>query len=114
MSPAFARSNGAGVAYIQRVASQSSLSRFFAAFDSAGKTCGVSVRCGDGAWIGCRHAVKVHAGLDSTRLLRTVIKKESKWATRAPGQPCLHPLLAVVAEAQRATVAACRQQQLRQ
>lgn len=87
---------------IQRVASQSSLSRFFAAFDSAGK----NLRCFRPLWRWCMDRLPSRRegytlDLDSTRLLHEDGHQEGIKVgyTRTGLKPCLHPLLAVVAEA---------------
>ena len=87
---------------IPRVASQSSLSRFFAGFTSAG----VNLRCFRPLWRwgieqlpSRRHGYTLD--LDSTRLLHEDGQQEGVEVgyTRLGLKPCLHPLLAVLAEA---------------
>lgn len=87
---------------IPRVASQSSLSRFFAGFDSAG----ANLRCFRPLWRWCVDRLPSRrAGytldLDSTRLLHEDGHQEGIKVgyTRTGLKPCLHPLLAVIAEA---------------
>ena len=87
---------------IGRVASQSTLSRFFAGFTSAG----VNLRCFRPLWRWCVDQLPSRAegytlDLDSTRLLHEDGHQEGVAVgyTRAGFKPCLHPLLAVLAEA---------------
>ena len=87
---------------IRRVASQSSLSRFFAGFTSAG----TNLRCFRPLWQWCVARLPSRRegytlDLDSTRLLHEDGHQEGVKVgyTRAGLKPCLHPLLAVVAEA---------------
>jgi len=86
---------------IRRVASQSSLSRFFAGFTSAGS----NLRCFRPLWEWCVAALPSRRegytlDLDSTRLLHEDGHQEGVQVgyTRAGFKPCLHPLLAVLAE----------------
>lgn len=86
---------------IRRVASQSSLSRFFAGFASAG----ANLRCFRPLWQWCLAALPSRRegytlDLDSTRLLHEDGHQEGVQVgyTRAGFKPCLHPLLAVLAE----------------
>lgn len=87
---------------IKRVASQSTLSRFFAVFDSAGK----NQRCFGPLWEWCIRRVKARKDgysldFDSTRLLHEDGHQEGVKTgyTRVGLKPCLHPLLAVLEEA---------------
>ena len=87
---------------IRRVASQSSLSRFFQVFTSAG----VNLRCFRSLWRwGLERLPSRREGytldLDSTRLLHEDSHQEGVQAgyTRMGVNPCLHPLLAILAEA---------------
>jgi len=86
---------------IRRVASGSSLSRFFAGFGSAG----ANLRCFRPLWQWCMQQLPSRPGgytldLDSTRLLHEDGHQEGVKAGYTPHgiKPCLHPLLAVVAE----------------
>lgn len=86
---------------IKRVASQSALSRFFAGFTSAG----ANLRCFRPLWHwGLNRLPSARAGytldLDSTRLLHEDGHQEGVAVgyTRQGLKPCLHPLLAVIAE----------------
>lgn len=86
---------------IERVASQSALSRFFAAFDSAGG----NLRCFRPLWHwGLDRLPSRKEGytldLDSTRLLHKDGHQEGVAGgyTKQGIKPCLHPLLAVLAE----------------
>ncbi len=86
---------------IRRVASQSVLSRFFAGFTSAG----VNLRCFRSLWHwGLNRLPSTKEGytldLDSTRLLHEDGHQEGVRVgyTRQGLKPCLHPLLAVLAE----------------
>jgi len=87
---------------IRRVASQSSLSRFFAGFGSAG----ANLRCFRPLWRWCAERLPSRRegytlDLDSTRLLHEDGHQEGVKAgyTRVGFKPCLNPLLAVLAEA---------------
>jgi hypothetical protein len=87
---------------IPRVASQSTLSRFFADFGSAA----VNLRCFRPLWQWCIHRLPGRPegytlDLDSTRLLHEDGQQEGVAVgyTKRGLKPCLHPLLAVVAEA---------------
>lgn len=87
---------------IKRVSSQSTLSRFFAVFDSAGK----NQRCFGPMWEWCIKRVKARKegyslDFDSTRLLHEDGHQEGVKTgyTRVGLKPCLHPLLAVLEEA---------------
>ncbi len=87
---------------IRRVASQSSLSRFFAGFSSAG----TNLRCFRPLWRWCMERLPSRSegytlDLDSTRLLHADGHQEGVQTgyTRQGLKPCLHPLLAVLAEA---------------
>lgn len=87
---------------IKRVASQSVLSRFFQGFDSAG----ANLRCFRPLWHWCLNRLpSLKAGytldLDSTRLLHEDGRQEGVAVgyTKRGLKPCLHPLLAVLAEA---------------
>src|SRR5271166_4873738 len=86
---------------IQRVPSQASLSRFFADFGSAA----VNLRCFRPLWRWC--VQRLPSGqegytldLDSTRLLHEDSQQEGVAVgyTKRGLKPCLHPLLAVLAE----------------
>jgi hypothetical protein len=86
---------------VRRVASQSALSRFFQGFDSAG----TNLRCFRPLWHWCLHRLPgakdgCTLDLDSTRLLHEDGHQEGVAVgyTRQGLKPCLHPLLAVVAE----------------
>ena len=86
---------------VRRVASQSALSRFFQDFDSAG----TNLRCFRGLWHWCLDRLpSAQEGytldLDSTRLLHEDGHQEGVAVgyTRQGLKPCLHPLLAVIAE----------------
>jgi hypothetical protein len=87
---------------IKRVSSQSTLSRFFAVFDSAGK----NQHCFGPMWEWCIKRVKARKegyslDFDSTRLLHEDGHQEGVKTgyTRVGLKPCLHPLLAVLEEA---------------
>ena len=87
---------------IPRVASQSALSRFFAGFDSAG----ANLRCFRPLWQWCLAGLPSRRDgytldLDSLRLLHKDGHQEGVRVgyTRQGLKPCLHPLLAVLAEA---------------
>jgi len=87
---------------IRRVASQSSLSRFFAGFTSAG----ANLRCFRPLWRWCVERLPSRPegytlDLDSTRLLHEDGHQEGVKTgyTRQGLKPCLHPLLAVLSEA---------------
>jgi hypothetical protein len=87
---------------VRRVASQSVLSRFFQGFDSAG----TNLRCFRRLWhwsLGRLPSAKegYTLDLDSTRLLHEDGHQEGVAVgyTRQGLKPCLHPLLAVIAEA---------------
>lgn len=87
---------------IERVASQSSLSRFFGGFASAGS----NLRCFRPLWRWCMDRLPSRRegytlDLDSTRLLHKDGNQEGVQAgyTNKGFKPCLHPLLAIVAEA---------------
>jgi hypothetical protein len=87
---------------IERVASQSALSRFFAGFNSAGG----NLRCFRPLWRWCVDRLPSRRegytlDLDSTRLLHEDGHQEGVRVgyTRTGLKPCLHPLLAVLAEA---------------
>jgi len=87
---------------IRRVASQSSLSRFFAGFTSAG----ANLRCFRPLWRWCVERLPSRPegytlDLDSTRLLHADGHQEGVKTgyIRHGLKPCLHPLLAVLAEA---------------
>lgn len=87
---------------IARVPSQSSLSRFFAGFRSAG----VNLRCFRPLWRWCVERLPSRRegytlDLDSTRLLHEDGQQEGVRVgyTRTGLKPCLHPLLAILAEA---------------
>ena len=86
---------------IKRVASQSALSRFFQGFDSAG----ANLRCFRPLWHWCLNRLpscqeSYTLDLDSTRLLHEDGQQEGVAVgyTKRGLKPCLHPLLAVVAE----------------
>jgi len=86
---------------VRRVASQSVLSRFFQGFDSAG----TNLRCFRPLWHwGLNRLPSAKEGytldLDSTRLLHEDGHQEGVAVgyTRQGLKPCLHPLLAVIAE----------------
>ena len=86
---------------VRRVASQSALSRFFQGFDSAG----TNLRCFRPLWHwGLNRLPSAKEGytldLDSTRLLHEDGHQEGVAVgyTRQGLKPCLHPLLAVIAE----------------
>jgi hypothetical protein len=86
---------------IRRVASQSSFSRFFAGFTSAG----TNLRCFRPLWRWCIERLPSRRegytlDLDSTRLLHEDGHQEGVEVgyTRNGLKPCLHPLLAVLAE----------------
>ena len=86
---------------IKRVASQSVLSRFFQGFDSAG----TNLRCFRPLWQWCVNRLPSRKegytlDLDSTRLLHEDGHQEGVVGgyTKQGLKPCLHPLLAVVAE----------------
>jgi hypothetical protein len=86
---------------IQRVASQSTLSRFFADFGSAAQ----NLRCFRPLWQWCAHRLPSRPegytlDLDSTRLLHEDSQQEGVAVgyTKRGLKPCLHPLLAVLAE----------------
>jgi Transposase DDE domain group 1 len=86
---------------VRRVASQSALSRFFQGFDSAG----TNLRCFRQLWHWCLNRLPsakegYTLDLDSTRLLHEDGHQEGVAVgyTRAGLKPCLHPLLAVIAE----------------
>jgi DDE family transposase len=87
---------------IPRVASQSTLSRFFTGFDSAA----VNLRCFRPLWRWCLHRLPSRKegytlDLDSTRLLHEDGQQEGVAVgyTKRGLKPCLHPLVAVLAEA---------------
>ena len=86
---------------IRRVASASSLSRFFGGFTSAGK----NLACFRSLWRWGLDQLPSRRGgytldLDSTRLLHEDGQQEGVRAgyTRLGVKPCLHPLLAIVSE----------------
>ena len=86
---------------IRRVASESSLSRFFAGFRSAG----ANLRCFRPLWQWCAGQLPSRPegytlDLDSTRLLHEDGHQQgvATGYTREGLKPCLHPLLAVLAE----------------
>lgn len=86
---------------VPRVASQSSLSRFFADFGSAA----VNLRCFRSLWRWCVERLPSRKegytlDLDSTRLLHEDGQQEGVAVgyTKRGLKPCLHPLLAVLAE----------------
>ena len=87
---------------IKRVASQSALTRFFQGFTSAGD----NLRCFRPLWHWCLDRLPSHKegytlDLDSTRLLRKDGQQEGVQGgyTKQGVKPCLHPLLATLAEA---------------
>ena len=87
---------------IRRVASQSALSRFFAGFTGAG----ANLRCFRPLWSWCAARLPSRRDgytldLDSTRLLHEDGRQEGVKVgyTKRGLKPCLHPLLAVLAEA---------------
>ncbi len=87
---------------IQRMGSQSSFSRFFQGFDTAGK----NLAAFRALWHWCLERLPSRAGgyaldLDSTRLLHEDGHQEGVQTgyTRLGTKPCLHPLLAVLEEA---------------
>lgn len=87
---------------VRRVASQSALSRFFQGFDSAG----TNLRCFRPLWHWCLNRLPSRkegytVDLDSTRLLHEDGQQEGVAVgyTKRGLKPCLHPLLAVLAEA---------------
>jgi hypothetical protein len=87
---------------IERIGSQSSLTRFFQGFNTAGKNL-ATFRC---LWRWCLERLPSRAGgyaldLDSTRLLHEDGHQEGVQTgyTRLGTKPCLHPLLAVLEEA---------------
>ncbi len=87
---------------VSRVPSQSTLSRFFGRFDSAGG----NLRTFGAAWHWCVERLNSRAGgysldLDSTQLLHEDGSQEGVKVgyTRVGNKPCLHPLLAVLEEA---------------
>jgi hypothetical protein len=86
---------------IERVPSQSSFSRFFAGFGSAA----ANLRCFRPLWQWCVHRLPSRKegytlDLDSTRLLHEDGRQEGVAVgyTKRGLKPCLHPLLAVLAE----------------
>lgn len=86
---------------IRRVASQSTLSRFFAGFRSAG----ANLACFRPLWRWGLERLPSRRGgyaldLDSTRLLHDGARQQGVCVgyTREGLRPCLHPLLAVIAE----------------
>jgi hypothetical protein len=86
---------------VRRVASQSALSRFFQGFDSAG----TNLRCFRRLWHWCLNRLPstkegYTLDLDSTRLLHEDGHQQGVAVgyTRVGLKPCLHPLLAVIAE----------------
>jgi Transposase DDE domain group 1 len=86
---------------VRRVASQSVLSRFFQGFDSAG----TNLRCFRQLWHWCLNRLPsakegYTLDLDSTRLLHEDGHQQGVAVgyTRSGLKPCLHPLLAVIAE----------------
>jgi hypothetical protein len=86
---------------IKRIASQSGLTRFFQGFGSAG----ANLRCFRPLWRWCLDRLPSAKGgytldLDSTRLLHEDGRQEGVTVgyTKRGLKPCLHPLLAVVAE----------------
>ena len=86
---------------IERVPSQSSFSRFFAGFGSAA----ANLRCFRPLWRWCVHRLPGRKegytlDLDSTRLLHEDGRQEGVAVgyTKRGLKPCLHPLLAVLAE----------------
>jgi hypothetical protein len=87
---------------VERVASPSSLSRFFAGFTSAGD----NLRCFRGLWQWAMKRLPSRTDgytldLDSTRLLHEDGHQQGVAVGYTPKglKPCLHPLLAVLAEA---------------
>lgn len=87
---------------IQRIGSQSSFTRFFQGFSSAGK----NLATFRPLWRWCLERLPSRAGgysldLDSTRLLHEDGRQEGVQTgyTRMGTKPCLHPLLAVLEEA---------------
>ena len=87
---------------IQRMGSQSSFTRFFQGFSSAGK----NLATFRPLWRWCLERLPSRPGgyaldLDSTRLLHEDGHQEGVKTgyTRLGTKPCLHPLLAVLAEA---------------
>ena len=87
---------------IRRIASQSSLSRFFAGFGGAGG----NLRCFRPLWHWCQRQLPSRKegytlDLDSTRLLHEDGHQQGVAVgyTRQGLKPCLHPLVAVLAEA---------------
>lgn len=87
---------------IQRVASQSALTRFFQGFTSAGE----NLRCFRPLWHWCLDRLPSRKegytlDLDSTRLLHKDGQQEGVRGghTKQGVKPCLHPLLATLAEA---------------
>src|ERR1051325_1256589 len=86
---------------VRRVASQSVLSRFFQGFDSAG----TNLRCFRRLWQWCLEGLPsakegYTLDLDSTRLLHEDGHQQGVAVgyTKKGLKPCLHPLLAVLAE----------------
>lgn len=86
---------------IKRIASQSALTRFFQGFGSAG----ANLRCFRPLWRWCLDRLPSGQGgytldLDSTRLLHKDGHQEGVRGgyTKQGIKPCLHPLLAVIAE----------------
>jgi hypothetical protein len=86
---------------IRRIASQSSLSRFLAGFGGAGG----NLRCFRPLWHWCQHRLPSRKegytlDLDSTRLLHEDGHQQGVAVgyTRQGLKPCLHPLIAVLAE----------------
>lgn len=86
---------------VRWVASQSVLSRFFQGFASAGN----NLRCFRPLWHGCLHRLPsakdgYTLDLDSTRVLHEDGHQEGVAVgyTKRRLKPCLHPLVAVVAE----------------
>jgi hypothetical protein len=86
---------------VSRVPSQSTLSRFFGRFDSAGG----NLATFGAAWRWCMQRLSSRAGgysldLDSTQLLHEDGNQEGVKVghTRVGNKPCLHPLLAVLEE----------------
>jgi hypothetical protein len=84
------------------MASQSSMSRFFKGFASAG----ANLSCFRPLWGWCLQRLPSRRegytiDLDSTKLLHSGVQQEGVQAayTRMGKKPCLHPLLAIVAEA---------------
>lgn len=87
---------------IERIGSQSSLSRFFGGFTGPG----ANLRCFGAAWHWCLERLASRAGgytldLDSTCLLHEAGRQEGVRAGHTPQgiKNCLHPLLGVLAEA---------------